>query len=145
MTSLPKWEDLPSLDLYLDQVLLYINQETAPFLSHNDKPLTAAMINNYVKHGYIPKPTKKKYSRQQIARLIVLSVCKSVFSIADITQMIDIHYKDADSKELYDTFVVSLAGSHAQSDTPDLISKACQTIQSYREAMLLVEALKEEH
>ncbi|MCB4986244.1 DUF1836 domain-containing protein, partial [Streptococcus mutans] len=24
----PKWDDLPELDLYLDQVLLYVNQTT---------------------------------------------------------------------------------------------------------------------
>ena len=44
--SLAKWDQLPSLDLYLDQVLLYVNQETAGLLSQNEKPLTAAMINN---------------------------------------------------------------------------------------------------
>ena len=85
--SLAKWDQLPTLDLYLDQVLLYVNQETAGLLSQNEKPLTAAMINNYVKHGYLPKPQKKKYGRKQIARLIVLTICKSVFAISDIAQI----------------------------------------------------------
>ena len=32
--------------------------------------LTAAMINNYVKHKHIEKPIKKKYQKHQVARLI---------------------------------------------------------------------------
>ncbi|HFR2764832.1 TPA: DUF1836 domain-containing protein, partial [Streptococcus agalactiae] len=49
----PKWEELPELDLYLDQVLLYVNQLINPKTITNDKLLTASMINNYVKHNYI--------------------------------------------------------------------------------------------
>ncbi|HGD2961151.1 TPA: DUF1836 domain-containing protein, partial [Streptococcus agalactiae] len=45
----PKWEELPELDLYLDQVLLYVNQLINPKTITNDKLLTASMINNYVK------------------------------------------------------------------------------------------------
>ncbi|EFV97609.1 hypothetical protein HMPREF9171_0907 [Streptococcus agalactiae ATCC 13813] len=55
----PKWEELPELDLYLDQVLLYVNQLINPKTITNDKLLTASMINNYVKHNYISKPIKK--------------------------------------------------------------------------------------
>lgn len=140
--SLAKWNQLPSLDLYLDQVLLYVNQETANFLNQNEKLLTASMINNYVKHGYLPKPQKKKYSRHQIARLIVLTICKSVFSIADISQMIEKHQQEADAALLYDRFIDCLEG-RTQADTADLIVKACQAIRSYKEAMDLIELLKE--
>lgn len=57
--SYPQWKELPELDLYLDQVLLYVNQIASFSPSQNDKGLTAAMINNYVKHGHIDKPVKK--------------------------------------------------------------------------------------
>ena len=56
--SYPKWADLPEIDLYLDQVLLYvnqINQDNHP----SDKGLTTSMINNYAKHRKLNKPTKK--------------------------------------------------------------------------------------
>lgn len=140
MKKLPHWHELPNLDLYLDQVLLYVNQETTPYLSRAEKPLTAAMVNNYVKHGYLPKPEKKKYSRLQVARLIVLTLCKPLFSISDICQMIEVHYKDADSQDLYDCFVDCLMGSK-QEDVPELILKACQAIQAYQEAMILIDSL----
>lgn len=140
MKKLPHWHELPNLALYLDQVLLYVNQETTPYLSRAEKPLTAAMVNNYVKHGYLPKPEKKKYSRLQVARLIVLTLCKPLFSISDICQMIEVHYKDADSQDLYDCFVDCLMGNKHE-DVPELILKACQAIQAYQEAMILIDSL----
>ncbi len=59
MNTIPYWEELPDLDLYLDQILLYVNQYTQYSLDPKDKGLTASMINNYVKHKHIDKPIKK--------------------------------------------------------------------------------------
>ena len=56
----PRWDELPVLDLYLDQVLLYVNKVCKPAFTASDKGLTASMINNYVKHAYLEKPLKKK-------------------------------------------------------------------------------------
>ena len=56
----PKWSELPNLDLYLDQVLLYVNQLDNCLIVDDDKGLTSAMINNYVKNGHLEKPIKKK-------------------------------------------------------------------------------------
>lgn len=64
MNTYPKWEHLPDLELYLDQVLLYINQVTGAASFPDDKGLTASMINNYVKHGHLDKPIKKKIQPQ---------------------------------------------------------------------------------
>ena len=55
----PKWSELPNLDLYLDQVLLYVNQLDSSCIIDDDKRLTSAMINNYVKNGHLEKPIKK--------------------------------------------------------------------------------------
>ena len=62
--SYPKWAEIPNIDLYLDQVLLYVNQVCAPISPDKDKGLTASMVNNYVKHGYLTKPDKKKIQCQ---------------------------------------------------------------------------------
>lgn len=140
--SMPKWENIPSLELYLDQVLLYVNQETAPILSKNEKLLTASMVNNYVKHGYLPKPLKKKYGRNHIARLIVLTICKSVFSISDIAQMMEVQQQETEGEVLYNNFIDCLEGQIFP-DTPDFMIKGCQAIRSYKETMDLMEQLKE--
>ncbi|KXT73720.1 hypothetical protein SGODD07_00378 [Streptococcus gordonii] len=59
MISFPLWQELPDLDLYLDQVLLYVNSVNQKAFPGQEKVLTAAMINNYVKHAHIQKPIKK--------------------------------------------------------------------------------------
>ena len=43
---LPRWTDLPDLELYMDQVVSYINQYLNAL---NLDEITASMINNYVK------------------------------------------------------------------------------------------------
>ena len=83
----PKWSELPNLDLYLDQVLLYVNQLDSSSIVDDDKGLTSAMINNYVKNGHLDKPIKKKYNRKQLARLIVITCLKNVFSIQEINYL----------------------------------------------------------
>ena len=46
ITQFPTWEELPDLDLYLDQVLLYVNGVNEQAFRGTDKSLTAAMVNN---------------------------------------------------------------------------------------------------
>ncbi|MCK4027119.1 DUF1836 domain-containing protein [Streptococcus suis] len=138
MINLPTWEQLPTLDLYLDQVLLYVNQQTSSAISLKEKPLTAAMINNYVKHGYLPKPIKKKYGQRQLARLLVVTICKPIFPIASIHAVIEQLGKEMDSQALYDSFVASLTGKSAP--VHPLIDKVCQTILAYQEAINLAES-----
>ncbi len=53
-------EEIPSIDLYLDQVvLLYVNQICPPASPDKEKGLTASMVNNYVKHDSISKTLKE--------------------------------------------------------------------------------------
>ena len=59
----PLWEELPEIELYLDQVLLYVNQVTQSTLGPNDKGLTASMVNNYVKEGLITLPRSRYMER----------------------------------------------------------------------------------
>ena len=106
----PRWDELPVLDLYLDQVLLYVNKVCKPAFTASDKGLTASMINNYVKHGYLEKPLKKKYNRQQVARLIAITSLKTVFSIQDIAATLDMLNAETQSEELYNDFVDYMNG-----------------------------------
>lgn len=46
IVRLPRWTDLPDLELYMDQVVSYINQYLNAL---NLDEITASMINNYVK------------------------------------------------------------------------------------------------
>ena len=138
----PKWDELPDLELYLDQVLLYVNNVCGSSISAADKGLTASMINNYVKHGYITKPVKKKYQRRQVARLIAITTLKTVFSIQEISATLNLLHKEADSRELYDDFVDYMNGSKLE--VAPIISTACQTVKLYQKTLSLIQVPNEE-
>lgn len=57
--NMPRWDDLPEIDLYMDQVIS-VTDKLLSSLSVEDTPiLTPSMINNYVKNRIIPPPVKK--------------------------------------------------------------------------------------
>ncbi len=107
---IPRWNELPSIDLYLDQVVNLINSCLSPyiFLNGNHKEesclLTKTMINNYVKNNLIEPPFKKQYSKIQLAKLFVICVLKQVYSMQDIKSLIDIALKDSLIENAYDKF-----------------------------------------
>lgn len=139
--SYPKWEEIPNIDLYLDQVLLYVNQVCAPISPDKEKGLTASMVNNYVKHGYLTKPDKKKYQRKQIARLIAITTLKSVFSIQEIAQTLNTLQTQASSDQLYDAFVDYM--NHGIDPENPIIQTSCQTVKLYHQTLDLI-LIKEE-
>ena len=134
--SYPKWEDIPNIDLYLDQVLLYVNQVCEPISSGSEKGLTASMVNNYVKHGYLTKPEKKKYQRQQIARLIAITTLKSVFSIPEIAQTLNTLQTETNSEQLYNAFV-DYMNEGIDPENP-IIQTSCQTVKLYYQTLDLI-------
>ena len=101
----PKWEELPSLGLYVDQVAAVINEYLT---SLGMEPLTKSMINNYVKKKTIQAPIKKKYAVNQIVDLLLIGFFKNTFTINDIRQgILQITAKDY-PKQAYDRFVEAL-------------------------------------
>ena len=138
----PRWDELPVLDLYLDQVLLYVNKVCKPAFTASDKGLTASMINNYVKHGYLEKPLKKKYNRQQVARLIAITSLKTVFSIQDIAATLNMLNAQTQSEELYNDFVDYMNGQKLEV-TP-IIASACQTLKLYQQTLALIQIPEKE-
>ena len=62
-----KPEDIPNIDLYMDQVTTFMDEHLASSKRFDDdKILTKTMINNYTKNKLIPPPQKKKYSKEHI-------------------------------------------------------------------------------
>ena len=138
----PRWDELPVLDLYLDQVLLYVNKVCKPVFTASDKGLTASMINNYVKHGYLEKPLKKKYNRQQVARLIAITSLKTVFSIQDIAATLDMLNAETQSEELYNNFVDYMNGQKLE--VRPIIASACQTLKLYQQTLAFIQVPEKE-
>ncbi|NLC66852.1 MAG: DUF1836 domain-containing protein [Clostridium sp.] len=83
--KIPRWEDLPQIDLYMDQLVTFIENELSLFpIGNTDNLITPSMVNNYVKLNLIPRPEKKKYDRTHIAYLITIIILKEVFTIQQI-------------------------------------------------------------
>ena len=102
---IPRWSELPEIDLYLDQVVNYVEKYLGQYTSNkDDKIITKTMINNYVKLGIMPAPEKKKYSRSHIAYLIVICVLKQVYSISDIGKLISLTIQHFELSKAYNRF-----------------------------------------
>ena len=55
-----KTEEIPNIDLYMDQVTTFMEEHLAASKRHSeDKILTKTMINNYAKNHLLPPPVKK--------------------------------------------------------------------------------------
>ena len=114
----PHWDDLPNFDLYMDQVVAYINQVLAPL----EMPtVTSTMINNYVKKKMILAPVKKKYQTLQVADILIISLLKPIFSLDQIRAAIDQITIDNYPKKASNLWKRTLAAdciSCVSSDTP---------------------------
>lgn len=105
--ALPKWEELPALDLYMDQVVALINGYLG-FLPKEvgmDAVVTAAAINNYVRKKIVPPPVKKRYSRIHLAYLLMICSLKQSVSISYVQQMFPVTLSEETVRTVYDQFV----------------------------------------
>lgn len=103
---LPKWDELPDISLYLEQVLELVNGSLGNFLEgdKNGRILTQTMVNNYVKHAFIQSPVKKRYDKTALASLIVIAVLKDIFTIKEISQLISLAIDANNPEESYNYF-----------------------------------------
>ncbi len=104
--DLPEWDTLPQLDLYMDQVIILLEQYLAPLhCGEDEKTITASIINNYVRMKVMPAPIKKKYSRVHIACLIMICTLKRSLSISYIQRILPSDHSEKSVHQLYDDFV----------------------------------------
>ncbi len=106
---IPRWKELPNVDLYLDQVVTLVNETLSTFLSsqnsEEDLPiLTKNMINNYVKNKIVEPPIKKKYTRNHLAKFFVICVLKEVYKMNDIKILINLALESTPIEIAYDNF-----------------------------------------
>ena len=99
---LPRYQEIPDVGLYLEQAVKYIGNCLAPL---GDTALTGSMISNYVKKGLIANPVKKQYSRDQIAYLIFIAICKSVLSLDALDAFLRLQQRSYPLQRAYDYFV----------------------------------------
>lgn len=125
-----KPEEIPNIDLYMDQVTTFIDEHLSGSKRYpDDKLLTKTMINNYTKNNLLPSPNKKKYSKEHMLLLIFIYYFKNILSISDIqtiftplTERFYNHQNDISLEEIYNQ-IFQLSEEQINSLTKDVIRK----------------------
>lgn len=119
---LPTYKELPSVELYMEQVLKYVNSSLEP-ITNDDKPLTSFMVNNYVKAKMIQEPRKKKYSRDQIGYLMAITLMKSTLSMSDMSVLLEFEKSVSEDKNQIYGFWSSLESEVLNSASAEMTKK----------------------
>lgn len=104
-----KWENIPDIELYMDQVLNYMTRQHVGL--ELDETLTAAMVNNYMKKDLLPRANGKKYDRQHIAYLTAICLLKQVLSVTQTGQLLfeQVPERTEDNiKDFYEKYTVMM-------------------------------------
>lgn len=102
--KLPRWEELPELELYMDQVIAFTEKHLRFFAVDGAKVITPSIINNYVKLGIVPSPVKKRYSRTHLAYLIMVCTLKQILPIPTVQTLISRKVQKFQIDSVYNSF-----------------------------------------
>lgn len=134
-------EDIPNIDLYVDQVTTFIESQLGSLKrTEDEKILTKTMINNYTKNHVLPSPDKKKYSKDHILTLILVYYFKSFLSIKDIQSLLgpvtDKYFGTESELSFYDLYdeLVALGNGQSKALIKDVIAKYNATQKSFADA-----------
>jgi Domain of unknown function (DUF1836). len=99
----PRWSELPDVPLYMDQVVEIIKKALDIF-SDGEPVITAPMINNYVRQKLIDPLVNKKYVKDHVSQLMVISLFKRSFSMQEIYRVTMSMIEEYGIQESYDLF-----------------------------------------
>ena len=116
-----KPEDLPNIDLYMDQVTTFMDSQLEASKRYpEDKILTKTMINNYAKNNLLPSPVKKKYTQEHILLLVFIYYFKNLLSFTDIETVLSYvtehHFDTDDESSLAEIYTKVFSMEHGQMD-----------------------------
>jgi hypothetical protein len=100
------WNQFPSIDLYMDQVITYLDRllNISNVPGEDSKIITSSMVNNYVKEGYLKRPVNKKYDRNHLASLYIMSMLKNVLPIPLIASSLKDFKNEDECRDFYEAF-----------------------------------------
>lgn len=104
-----QWELIPDFGLYMDQVITYIERQSKPLLGESERVFTPSMVNNYVKMGLVNRPLDKKYGREQLAQLLMISMLKQSATAEEMKRLLMLHEGET-QREVYEAFCAQQSG-----------------------------------
>lgn len=136
--TLPRYEDLPDIELYRDQVIGYVEQALSPLQIINGEAwLTPSMVNNYVKAGLVPAPAKKRYGRTHLARLIMICLFKQLLPMSAIQRFIRIQALSYPFEVSYDYVATEMSNALRAAFEPEAVAAADSATRVTRESLLV--------
>lgn len=139
-TNLIKSDDIPNIDLYMDQVTTFLTSHLTENKDDTEPVFTKTMINNYAKSQLLPAPEKKKYTKDHMLMLINIYYLKSVMSINNIHKLLnpvtDKHFLSEDDfnlSSIYNEIYNSIETIKA-STCKDMEDKLKLAMESFKDA-----------
>ena len=133
-------DQIPNIDLYMDQVTTFMDSQLATSKRHeDDKILTKTMINNYAKNDLLPPPVKKKYSKEHVLMLIFIYYYKGVIPMNEIQTLLqpitDHYFQNGQAFDLESVYkeVVSLEKEQLEDLKKDVVDKFRRAENSFTE------------
>lgn len=135
-----KPEDIPNIDLYMDQVTTFMDDHLSSLKRYeSDKMLTKTMINNYTKNDLLPSPEKKKYSKDHMLLLIYIYYFKNILSISDIQSVLNpltdkfFNNKETTLSDIY-TKIFELENEQVDYAAKDILRKYTKSREAFKDA-----------
>ena len=97
---LPRWNEIPEIDLYIDQVVSLLEKYLEHFIESDNL--------NDGKLNVLKSPINKKYGREHIASLFVIFILKQIYSIDEIKKLITLAIDTSETEHAYDRFCSEL-------------------------------------
>ena len=104
-SSLPQFDNLPDVSLYMDQIVSYIDTILAPYSRDEQKLITSFMVNNYVKAKIIEAPVLKRYNKNQLSYLIAICLLKQITSMSNMAVLLNKEYFNDENGDFYNHFI----------------------------------------
>lgn len=107
-----EWDEIPDIELYMDQVLNYMTRQHIGLES--GESLTSAMVNNYIKKDLLPRAKGKRYDRTHIAYLTAICLFKQILSVDSTKELLNNQLLDSDIQSFYKKYCTKLDMSYEQ-------------------------------
>lgn len=121
-------EEIPDLEIYMDQLTTYLDKKLGFFCREGDAPfVTKSMVNNYSKAGLLPPPLAKRYSRVHVMTLALVCQLKRLFSIQDLERLLAPVAGEEETGRLYRLFLEAQGETFA--GTPELAEELLSALE----------------
>lgn len=147
-----EWERIPDIDLYMDQVISYMERQHLGLNPEGGESLTSSMINNYIKHGLLPRAKGKRYDREHIGYLTAICLLKQVLTVNETGVLLKNVMENRDIESFYreyreltgETYSRTAESVHCEGSKEELADQALKlAVNGYAQILACKKILEE--